>query len=115
MVPFQFFEDEKMEVIAFNSRIFIPQEQKLSTLDREFLCIVPALQIYNFFFIGSPHPIHISKSTTSFTLFHKESNPSPRFFCAQMQLTKVFKLEMIQTPGKHFSFANMLSQSFTKN
>ena len=36
-----------------------PQEQKLSTLDRELLGIVHALQIYEFLIIGSPHPIHI--------------------------------------------------------
>ena len=48
-----------MRVISYNSRILNPQEQKLSTLDRELLAIVHALQIYEFLIIGSPHPIHI--------------------------------------------------------
>ena len=58
---------EKMKVISYNSRILSPQEQKLSTLDRELLGIVHALQIYELLIIGSPyigsHPIHISPIT----------------------------------------------------
>ena len=48
-----------MTVISYNSRIFNTQEQKLSTLDRELLAIVYALQIYEFLIIGSPHPFYI--------------------------------------------------------
>ena len=48
-----------MKVISYNSRILNTQEQKLSTLDRELLAIVYALQIYEFLIIGSPHPINI--------------------------------------------------------
>ena len=58
-VLFQLNEQNKMNVISYNSRILNPQEQKLSTLDRELLGIVHALQIHEFFIIGSPHPIHI--------------------------------------------------------
>ena len=58
-VLFQLNEDNKMKVISYNSRILNPQERKLSTLDREFLVIVHALQIYEFLNIGSPHPIHV--------------------------------------------------------
>ena len=43
-VLFQLNEDKKMKVISYNSRILNPQEQKLSTLDRELFGIV----------IGSP-------------------------------------------------------------
>ena len=48
-----------MKVVSYNSRILNPQEQKLSTLDRELLGLVHALQIHEFLIIGSPHPIHI--------------------------------------------------------
>ena len=58
-VLFQLNEQNKMKVISYNSRILNPQEQKLSTLDRELLGIVHALQIYEFPIIGSPHPIQI--------------------------------------------------------
>ena len=48
-----------MKEKSYNSSILNPQEQKLSTLYRELLGIVHALQIYEFPIIGSPHPIHI--------------------------------------------------------
>ena len=58
-VLFQLNEQNKMKVISYNSRTLNPQEQKRSTLDRELLGIVHALQIYEYLIIGSPHPIHI--------------------------------------------------------
>ena len=47
-VLFQMNEENKMKVISYNSRILNTQEQKFSTLDRELLAIVYALQIYEF-------------------------------------------------------------------
>ena len=52
-------EQNQKKVISYNSRILNPQEQKLSTLERELLGIVHALQIYEFIILGSPHPIHV--------------------------------------------------------
>ena len=104
-----------MKVISYNSRILNPQEQKLSSLDREVLGIVHALQIYEFFIIGSPHPIH--KFTNHKPLLHcftKKGNLSPRFYRAQMQLTNISKLKIFHTLGKSFSVADILSRSFTK-
>ena len=89
-VFFQLNEQNKMKVISYNSRILNPQEQKLSTLDRELLGILHSLQIYEFHIIGSPHPIHIF--TDHKPLLHcltKKSNLSSRFYRAQMQLTKL--------------------------
>ena len=92
-----------------------PQKQKLSTLDRELLGIVQALQIYEFLIIGSPHPIHIlTDQKPLLHCFTKKGNLSPRFYRAQMQLTKFAKLKIIHTPGKSLSVADMLSRSFTK-
>ena len=114
-VLFQLNEQNKMKVISYNSRILNPQEQKLSTLDREFLGIVHALQIYEFPIIGSPHPIHIfTDHKPLLHCFTKKGNLSPRFYRAQMQLTKFSKLKIIHTPGKNLSVADMLSRSFTK-
>ena len=104
-----------MKVISYNPRILNPQEQKLSTLDRELLGIVHALQIYEFLIIGSPHPIHIF--TDHIRLLHcftKKGNLSSRFYRAQMQLTKFSKLKIIHTPGKNLSVADRLGRSFTK-
>ena len=72
-VLFQMNEENKMKVIFYNSRILNTQEQELSTLDRELLAIVYALQIYEFLNIGSlSSHIHIHRSQTSTTLFCKE-------------------------------------------
>ena len=100
-VLFQLNEQNKMKVISYNSRILNPQEQKLSTLDRELLGIVHALQIYEFLIIGSPHPIHIfTDHKPLLHCFTKKGNLSPHFYRAQMQLTKFSKLKIIHTPGK---------------
>ena len=83
-----------MKVISYNSRILNPQEQKLSTLDRELLGIVHAFQIYEFLVIGSPHPIHIlTDQKPLLHCFTKKGNLSPRFYRAQMQLTNFSKLK----------------------
>ena len=104
-----------MKVISYNSRILNPQEQKLSTLERELLGIVHALQIYEFIIIGSPHPIHVfTDHKPLLHCFTKKGNLSPRFYRAQMQFTKFSKLKIIHTPGKNLSVADLLSRSFTK-
>ena len=72
-------------------------------------------QIYEFLIIGSPHPIHIfTDHKPLLHCFTKKGNLSPRFYRAQMQLTKFSKLKIIHTPGKNLSVADMLSRSFTK-
>ena len=115
VVLFQLYDQNKMKVISYNSRILNPQEQKLSTPDQELLGIVHALQIYEFFIIGSPHPIHIFTDHKALLhCFTKKSNLSPRFYRAQMQLPKFSKLKIFHTPGKNFSVVDMLSRSFTK-
>ena len=110
-VLFQLNEQNKMKVISYNSRLLNPQEQKLSTLDRELLGIVHALQIYEFLIIGSPHPIHIF--TDHKPLLHCFTlalvSLDSIMLGAQMQLTKFSKLKIIHTP-----VADMLSRSFTK-
>ena len=114
-VLFQLNEQNQIKVISYNSRILNPQEQKLSTLERELLGIVHALQIYEFIIIGSPHPIHVfTDHKPLLHCFTKKRNLSPRFYRAQMQLTKFSKLKIIHTPGKNFSVVDLLSRSFTK-
>ena len=114
-VLFQMNEENKMSVIAYNSRILNTQEQKLSTLDRELLAIVYALQIYEFLIIGSPHPIYVfTDHKLLLHCFAKKGNLSPRFYSAQMQLTKFFKLNLIHTPGKNLTVADMFSRTFTE-
>ena len=93
----------------------LSQKRKETELDRELLGIVHALQIFEFLIIGSPHPIHIfTDHKPLLHCFTKKSNLSPRFYRAQMQLTKFSKLKTIHSPGKNLSVAEMLSRSFTK-
>ena len=114
-VLFQMNEENKMKVISSNSRILNTQEQKHSTLDRELLAIVYALQIYEFLIIGSPHPRYIfTDHKPLLHCFAKKGNLSPRIYRAQMQLTKFSKLKIIHTPGKNLTVADMLSRTFTK-
>ena len=114
-VLFQMNETNKMKVISYNSRYLNTQEQKLSTLDRELLAIVYALQIYEFLIIGSPHPIYIFTDHRPLQhCFAKKGNLSSRFYRAQMQLTNLSKLKIIHTPGKNLTVADMLSRTFTK-
>ena len=93
-VLFQLNEQNKMKVISYNSRILNPQEQKFSTLDRELLGIVHALQIYEFLIIGSPHPIHIFTDHKPFiTLFYKEKYPQSSFLQSSNAIDKIFKTQ----------------------
>ena len=108
-------ETNKRKLISYNSRILNTQVQKLSTLDRELLAIVYALQIYEVLIFGSPHPIYIfTDHKPLLHCFAKKGNLSPRFYRAQMQLTKFSKLKIIHTPGKNLTVTDMLSRTFTK-
>ena len=111
-------EENKMKVISYNSKILNTQEQKLSTLDRELLAIVYALQIYEFLIIGSPHPIYLfTDHKPLLHCFAKKGNLSPRFYRAQMQLTKFPKLKIIHTPEKNltsrYAFTNLYKRTAT--
>ena len=73
-------EENEMRVHSYNSRILNTQEQKLSTLDRELLAIVYALQIYEFLINGSPHPIYIfTDHKPLLHCFARKGNLSPSF------------------------------------
>ena len=74
-VLFQMKEENKMKVISYNSRILNTQEPKLSTLDQELLARVYALQIYEFLFIGSPHPIYIFTDHKHLLQFCQKGKP----------------------------------------
>ena len=104
-----------MKNISYNSRKLYPQEQKLSTFDRELLGLVHALQIYEFLIIGSLHPIHVFTNHRPFLrCFTKKGNRNPRFYRAQKQLTKFSELKSFILLKKNLSVANMLSRYFTK-
>ena len=100
-VLFHMNEENKMRVISYNSRILNTQEQKLSTLDRELLSIVHALQTYEFLIIRSSHPIYIfTNHKPLLHSFAEKGKLNSRCYGAQLQLTKVSILKIIHTPGK---------------
>ena len=108
-------EENKLRVISYNSRILNTQELKLSTLDRELLAKVYALQIYEFLSIGSPHPIYIfTDQKPLLHCFAKKRNLSPRFYRTQMEITKFSKLKISHTPGKNLTVADIVSRTFAK-
>ena len=114
-VLFQMNEENKMKVISYNSRILNTQEQKLSTLDRKLLAIVYALQIYEFLIIGSPHPIYIfTDHKPLLHCFAKKGNLSPRFYRAQMQLTKILQTESHSYPWKKLNCSSYAFTNFYK-
>ena len=114
-VFFQLNEENEMKVTSYYSRILNPQENKLSSIDREFLGIVHALQKNELLINGSPHPIHVfTDHKPLLHYFTKKGNLSPQFYRAQMHLTKASKLKIIHIPGKNLSASDMLSRSFTK-
>ena len=49
-----------------------------------------------------------------YIVLQKKGNLSPRFYKAQMQLTKFPNLKIIHTSGTNLSVADMLSSTFTK-
>ena len=106
-VLFQMNEDSEMRVISYNSRILNTQEQKLSTLDRELLAIAYVLQIYEFLFIGSPHPIYIFTD-------HKLT-PGKNLTVADM-LSRSFTKEQLQIHQlKHKHLPRQIDFSITKD
>ena len=66
--------------------------------------------------LGSPpHTIHlITYHRPLLHCFTKNGNLIPRFYRAQMHLTKSSKVKFIHTLFKHISVADMLSRSSTK-
>ena len=50
---------EGKRIVSYNSRVFDKSEQKMSTTHRDLCGIVSALQTYEHYLLGSPHPIYI--------------------------------------------------------
>ena len=50
---------EGKRIVSFNSRIYTKEEQKMSTTARELCGVISALQTYEHYLIGSPHPVYV--------------------------------------------------------
>ena len=108
-------EENKMKVISDNSRILNTQEQKLSTLDRELLAIVYALQIYEFLILGSPHPIYILQITNLYYTVLPKRETLAQDFIEHKCHSQRFQNSKLFTPlEKNLTVADMLPRTFTK-
>ena len=113
-VLFQINETNKMKIISYKSRIPNTQEQKLSTLDRELLAIVYALQLYEFLIFGSPHPIYIfTDHKPLLHCFAKRETLVLDFIEHKCNQQNFPNCKIIHTPGKNLTVADMLSRTFT--
>ena len=97
---------------SFNSRVFTKDEQKMSTLHRELCGIKSALQTYENFIIGSPHPIIVfCDHKPLLYLWARKGRLSHRFFQYQVINTQFTILQIIWTPGKNLAFPDLLSRN----
>ena len=101
-------------IISFNSRVFDKAEQKTSTLHRELCGVVSVLQTYEHYFIGSPYPIYLYCVYKPIAyLWGRKGQLSHSFFRYQVTITKFQNLKIIQTPGLHLAFPDILSRNVT--
>ena len=99
-------------IVSFNSRVFTKDEQKMSTLHRELCGIISALQTYEHFIIGSPHPIKIfCDHKPLLYLWARKGSLSHRFFRYQVIITQFTNLQIIWTPGKNLAFPDILKRN----
>ena len=92
-------------IVSFNSRVFTKDEQKMSTLHRELCGIISALQTYEHFIIGWPHPINFfCDHKPLLSLWARKGRLSHRFFRYQVIITQFTNLQIIWTPGKIWPF-----------
>ena len=99
-------------IVSFNSRVFTKDEQKMSTLHRELCGVTSALQTYEHFIIGSPHPIKIfCDHKPLLFLWARKRRLSHRFFRYQVIITQIANLQIIWTPGKNLTFPDLLSRN----
>ena len=98
-------------IVAFNSRVVTKDEQKISTL-RELHGIISALQTYEQFIIGSPHPTKTyCDHKPLLYLWARKRRLSRKFFPYQVIITQFTNLQIIWTPGKNLAFPDLLSRS----
>ena len=96
-------------IVSFNSRVFTKDEQKMSTLHRKLCGIISALQSYEHFIIGSPHPIKtFCDHKPLLYLWARKRRLSHRFFRYHVIITQFTNLQIIWTPGKNLAFPDLL-------
>ena len=104
---------EGKRLVSLNSGIFDKAEQ-MSTLYRELCGIVPALQAYEHYIIGSPFHIYLyCDHKPILYLWGRQEQQSHRFLRYQVIVTKFQNHKNIWTPGSNLAFPDFLSRNVT--
>ena len=104
----------KMELVLANSRLFSATEFRLSTILRECSAIIYAISEYEFYMLGSKHPIILYiDHKPILVLFTQKNKPKHRVYKFNLILMKFPNLHIVWTEGKKFSLPDLLSQSLT--
>ena len=92
--------ENKIILISANSRLFTPNEMRLSTLIGECSAIFFALTDYEFLITGSEHPIVLfSDHKPIIYLFTQKNKPNHRVYRFQLILMKFPNLHIIWAEG----------------
>ena len=84
----------------------------MSTLYRELCGIIPPLQTYENYIIGSPFPIHLYCDHKPILYLWGQKGQLPhRFFKYQVIITKFKYLKITWTPGSNVLFRDILSRN----
>ena len=103
---------EGKRIVSFNSRIYTKEEQKMSTTARELCGVISALQTYEHYLIGSPHPVYVyTDHKPLMYLWGRRGKLSHRFFRYQLVISQFQNLKIIWTEGKKLAFPDILSRN----
>ena len=84
----------------------------MSTLLRELCGIISALQTYEHFIIGSPHPVKLfCDHKPLLYLWARKNRLFHRFYRYQLIITQFTNLQIIWTPGKNLAFPDLSSRN----
>ena len=99
-------------IVSFNSRVYTKDEQKMSTTARELCGVISALQTYEHYIIGSPHPVYLCTDHKPLLyLWGLRGKLSHRFFRYQLVISQFQNMKIIWTEGKNLAFPDILSRN----
>ena len=103
---------EGKRILSFNSRIYTKEEQKKSTTASELCGVISALQTYERYLIGSPHPVYVyTDHKPLIYLWSRRGKLSHRFFRYQLVISQFQNLKIICTEGKNLALPDILSRN----
>ena len=87
---------EGKRIVFFNYRFYTKEEQKMSTTARELCGVISALQNYEPYLIGYPHPVYVyTDHKPLMYLWGRRGKLSHRFFRYQLVISQLQNLIII--------------------